>query len=217
MRLARVVATALLGLTLAASAGCPEWLEVDDDDASSASDDEVGFRVAEGTPSRLPDAPAEASGPGPIVPRTPGLRVPDAGYWTRVRLDVADVVLSFTWIAIMPGEGQVTLRLEAVRSTSEDDSPTVPSLAGVIPIALPPGTDASQLAGLTLGEEALSSAVVSLRTTWKDTWLVELTRLNIEHVDDRVVKGTLEGMAKRGAKGRRERRFEAGFLALRAR
>lgn len=212
----RLVVAALLGLLVAATAGCPEWLEVDDGDAVSA-EDEAGFRVAEGSPSRLPDAPAEASGPGPIVPRTPGLRVPDAGYWARVRLDVADVVLSFTWVAIMPGEGQVTLRLEAVRSTNEDDSPTVPSLSAVIPIALPPGTDASQLSGLTLGEDALANATVSLRTSWRDTWLVDLTRLRIEEVDDRVVKGTLEGMARRGAKARRERRFEAGFLALRAR
>lgn len=193
--------------------GCPEWLEVDDEDDELV--DELARVQSRVGPVIMPSAPAEAGGHGPIVPATAGLRVPALGYWTRARLDIADLVLPYTWAAFLHGDDHVTLRIEASRR-EDDDGAKLPRLHVVIPIALPRGTDARQLAGLTLGPESLAGAVASIRTTRRDRWLIELTHLSLERVDDELVRGTLEGVARRGARGQRERSFQAGFLALRA-
>jgi len=211
--------TAPLALLLAAAlaSGCPEWLEVDDTPADDEGPvDDLALLQSHLGPVELPSAPAEVGGQGPIVPATPGLRVPAAGYWTRARLDVADMLLPYTWASLLRGEDHITLRLEAVRRGEDEAGPLLPWLHAVIPIALPRGTDQSQLDHLDLGHEALASATASIQTTHDDTWLLELTHLRIDHVDDKRVTGTLEGVARRGARGRRERRFAAGFVALRA-
>ncbi len=192
--------------------GCPEWFEVSD--PSEAQDDELTLEIPSSGPAVFPSAPAVVGGRGPLIPGTPALRVPDAGYWTRCRLHVADIVLPYSWVSFVQGARGVTLRLAAMRR-GEVDGPTVPNLRAVVPIALPRGTDATSLAGLTLGEDALSNATVSLRTTWQDSYIVKLSRLTIEVVDASVVAGTFEGTAVRGKKGRVARRFEAGFVALR--
>jgi len=204
-------------LAVLASTGCPEWLEVDDPATEEeASADDLALLSAHLGPSELPSAPPEAGGQGPVVPATPGLRVPAAGYWTRARLDVADLLLPYTWVGFLHGEDFVTLRLEAVRRGEDEEGPQLPWLHAVIPIALPHGTDATQLEGLALGAEALAGATASIQTTRQDTWLLALSHLRLDHVDEHVVTGTLEGVARRGAKGQRERQFQAGFVALRA-
>ncbi|MCC6623058.1 MAG: hypothetical protein IT385_17505 [Deltaproteobacteria bacterium] len=193
-------------------AGCTEWLEVDD-----GTGDEPILELPVGRPLVLPSASPEAGGRGPIVPATPGLRVPLAGYWTRARLDAADLLLPYTWAALSEGRGQVVFRMEGATSTADDPTAAAgQSLRAVIPITLPPGTDASALAGLTLAGPSLSAATVALRTSAADIWLVEPTRLAFEAVRSEIVVGTIEGVARRGAKGQRARRFEAGFIALRA-
>ncbi|TNF24124.1 MAG: hypothetical protein EP329_25680 [Deltaproteobacteria bacterium] len=207
---------ALLAAAVLAS-GCPEWLEVDDatEDDEAAVDDLALLQSHLG-PVELPSAPPTVGGQGPIVPATPGLRVPAAGYWTRARLDVADMLLPYTWASLLRGEEHITLRLEAVRRGEDEAGPQLPWLHAVIPIALPRGTDQSQLDRLDLGREALAAATASIQTTRNDTWLLSLTHLRIDHIDDKRITGTLEGVARRGSQGQRERRFAAGFLALRA-
>ncbi len=209
------VAAACWAVALTVLTACPSWLEVDDEDASDS--DVTGALAGPGAnPVVLPGAPADPGGDGLIVPNTPGLGVPLAGYWARVRLDVADVVLPYAWAGFMPAEDRVTFRLFAARRGADEAGPASPRLQAVVPIALPAGTDRSQLEGLTLGEDALAAGVVSLQTTRKDQWLITLTRLSFEEVDDRLVKGSMEGIARRGSKGQRTRSFEMGFLALRA-
>ncbi|MFT7580384.1 MAG: hypothetical protein ACI9MR_002053 [Myxococcota bacterium] len=194
--------------------GCLEWLEVDDGDAENPDE---GPAIAAGRPAVRPNAPPTAGGSGPIVPATPGLRVPQAGYWTRARLDVGDIVLPYTWVAFNARAGSVIMRFEgAHRGVNEYGVQTPPTLRAVIPITLPRGTDASAIAGLTLGKEALRDATVSLRTTGKDLWLVTLERLSLDTVEPTVVTGSFEGIARRGSRGQVERAFRAGFIALRA-
>lgn len=212
----RAAPLALLVAAVLAS-GCPEWLEVDDKptDEELAIDDLALIWNHLG-PFELPSAPADVGGNGPIVPSTPGLRVPAAGYWTRARLDVADMLLPYTWVSFLHGEEHSTLRLEAVRRGEDEAGPQLPWLHIIIPIALPRGTDQSQLDQLDLGVEALAAATASIQTTHSDTWLLTLTHLRLDHVDDKGVTGTLEGVARRGSRGQRERTFAAGFVALRA-
>lgn len=205
---------AFAGFLAVTAPACLDWLEVDDpsDEANEAEP-----ALAAGRPAVLPDAPPTPSGSGPIVPATPGLRVPQAGYWTRARLDIGDIVLPYTWVAFNPRAGEVIMRFEAARRGVNDYGvQATPTLRAVIPITLPRGTDASTLAGLTLGEDALRDATVSLQTTGKDLWLVTLTRLSIDTVEDAVVTGSFEGTARRGSRGQTERAFRAGFLALHA-
>ncbi len=218
MRCAPAILLAGLALIVlaAALAACPSWLEVDDEDAGGGGDVALLGPTPAASPVVLPSAPADPGGVGPIVPNTPGLRVPRAGYWARARLDVADLVMPYAWASFLVSEDRVTFRLLAARRGVADGVVAVPGLLAVIPISLPAGTDRSQLEGLTLGEQALAAGVVSLRTSRKDRWLVTLTRLSFERVDERLIKGSMEGVARRGARGRRTRSFEMGFLALRS-
>ncbi len=210
---------AALATALTSVPACTEWLEVDEEG------DEV-FSLPVGEPVILPSVGAQVGGEGPLVPQTPGLRVPLAGYWTRARLDALDVVFPYTWASLLqaevatpgrPGErpGQLVLRLEGTAAPGDESTPTL-GLRAVMPLPLPPGTDLSAVrSGFDLGAEALAGATVGLRTYAQDLWLVTLTRLRLETVTPRIVVGTLEGEAKRGARGQRPRVFRAAFIALR--
>lgn len=207
----RRLALGLLAVVATGLTGCPEWLEVDDGE-------EVPAEVPMGTPLVLPTALATAAGEGPYVPRTPGLRVPLAGYWTRARLDTLDALFNYTWVSVDQGEDRLFLRLEAVHGQSDAGYQVGPSLKVVVPIALPPGTDASVLKdGFVLRGDALTGAVVGFRTSSSDLWQVELTRLELTTVRPNLIVGTLEGLARRGAQGQRGRSFAASFVALDAR
>ena len=193
---------------------CIDWLEVDEGE-------EQAYVVPVGEPLVLPSEPALLDAPGPLVPKTPGLRVPLAGYWTRVRLDAHDLLFPYSWAALSTAESVVLLRIEG--STAQGDDPSEVGAQGVIgfraviPIALPAGTDASVIQdGFTLVDKALAEGTVAVRTSAKDIWLVTPTRLTFEHVDKGLLAGSLEGEARRGARGQRARRFAAAFIALRA-
>lgn len=204
MRCLAVVAVVLM------TASCTEWLEVDD-----GTEDELV--LPSGRPLIMPSAPPEAGGRGPIVPATPGLRVPLAGYWLRARLDIADILLPYTWASLSAGAGKGYLRIEGATSATDDPGNSVAqAFRAVIPIVLPGGTDIDSLDGLTLKAQALTAATVSLRTSATDAWTIELQRLTLSTVQGNLIVGSLEGEARRGARGQRPRRFEAGFIALRA-
>lgn len=199
----------LLGLALLGASGCPEWLEVDDG--------EEAVEVPLATPLALPTALATAAGEGPYVPRTPGLRVPLAGYWTRARLDALDLLFPFTWLAIDQGEGRLVVRLEASHGQAESGYGLGTSLKAILPIALPPGTDASALRdGFALGGDGLTGAVIALRTSNQDLWQIDVSRFELVTVTPRLMVGALEGSARRGAQGQRARKVQVGFIALRA-
>lgn len=207
---------------------CVDWLEVDDGEAQ--------YVVPVGEPLVMPSEPALSGAPGPLVPRTPGLRVPLAGYWTRARLDALDLLFPFTWASLstaapvtLPGRAPndaaqgalVVLRLEA--STAHGDDPSEVGAQGVIgfravvPLRLPVGTDASVIRdGFELPDTALADATLAVRTSSQDLWLIVPTRLRFEVVSRVLVAGSIEGDARRGAKGQRARHFSASFLALRA-
>lgn len=226
--LAMMTAVALAG------GGCIDWLEVDDG--------EPEYTLPVGEPLVLPSEPALLDAPGPLVPRTPGLRVPLAGYWTRVRLDAHDLLFPFSWVSLTSASrgstaecqvvgatgapsrqcnSAVLLRLEGSTAQGEDPSEIgaqgVIGFRAVIPITLPPGTDASVIRdGFELPEKALASATMALRTSSQDLWLITPTRLRFERVAHGIITGSLEGEARRGAKGQRVRKFAAAFIALRA-
>jgi len=217
----RPVGLALIGAL--ACGGCVEWLEVDE------GDDPV-YVVPAGEPLVLPSEPPLIDAPGPLVPRTPGLRVPLAGYWTRVRLDAHDLLFPFTWASLLsaqevgpPGSTPLRVLFRVEGSTSHGDDPSevgatrVTGIKAVVPITLPPGTDASVLRdGFELTAKALEGATVAVRTSAQDLWLVTPTRLRFDRIDQGLLMGSLEGEARRGAKGQRARRFVAAFIALRA-
>jgi|GEM_PF-1346492 len=216
------------------SGGCIDWLEVDDG--------EPEYTLPVGEPLVLPTEPALLDAPGPLVPRTPGLRVPLAGYWTRVRLDAHDLLFPFSWVSLTSANrgstaecqtvgatgapsrqctAAVLLRLEGSTAQGEDPSEIgaqgVTGFRAVIPITLPPGTDVSVIRdGFELSEKALASATMALRTSSQDLWLITPTRLRFERVAHGIITGSLEGEARRGAKGQRVRKFAAAFIALRA-
>jgi len=190
---------------------CTDWLEVDD------GEDDSELVLPAGRPLVMPSAPPESGSRGPIVPATPGLRVPLAGYWLRARLDVADVLLPYTWASLSRGDERAYLRIEAATSATDEPGPgATQELRAVIPIALPGGAELDSLDGLTLKAQALAAATVSMRSSPSDTWSIELERLTLTEVQSNLIVGTLEGQARRGTRGQRTRRFEAGFIALRA-
>lgn len=210
-RVRLAVVGAALGLMAGAvlNAGCTSWLDADDgteDPAEAEGASQIGVPVV------LPNAPAEVGGDGPYVPATPGLRVPNAGYWTRARLDANDVILPYTWVSLLLADDKIVIRIEAVLAADKRD----PALQAVIPIALPGGGDVSTLVGLELGASALAQGVIALRTSESDIWLVTATHLRFDRVQGELVTGTIEGDARRGLRGQRVRHFEAGFVALRA-
>lgn len=213
---ARGALALVVTLGVGALSACPEWLEVPDPEGVETSADEP-LRA----PATLPDeAPSTAAG-GPIVPGTPGLRVP-AGYFSRVRLDTADLYLPYTWVVVHAGtkaadpvEQPITVRLLAAAGADRDGEPEDPVLRAVLPLAVPAGTGLETLQGLDLGPDALRDATVSVTMEGSHHWLVEPTRLRLEEIDEGRIKGTLEGEARRGAQAARSRPFRAGFIALR--
>ncbi|MDP6947143.1 MAG: hypothetical protein QF464_23540, partial [Myxococcota bacterium] len=98
------VAWLVAALAVGGASGCIEWLEVDVPVQRPGPAEEAR---APATPTHLPgvavlpNTPPRPSANGPVVPQTPGLRVPD-GYWTRARLDQADLLLSHTWAVFQP-------------------------------------------------------------------------------------------------------------------
>lgn len=213
----RVSLLAATVLTLS-SWSCVEWLEVDPPvDAPPYEAEEPA--LLDHT-SSLPDYAARVDAAGPIVPRTPGLRVPK-GYWSHGRLDTMDVWLPYTWAAVQVYDGVrsdrpsgLTLRMLA---TVPLDSPTEsPSqfFRAVVPVTMPAGATLRDLVGLKLDAPSLSGAQISLRTGKEHLWLIEPIRLTIDEVSPQAIKGTLEGIARRGSKSRRERQFRLGFVAF---
>lgn len=210
--MARMLRRGALGCVVLLSvlgAGCTGWLEVDDE--------EEVVEVPMGTPITLPTALATGSGEGPFVPKTPGLRVPLAGYWARARLDALDVLFTYTWVSVDAGEGRLILRLEATHGQADAGYELGPSLKSIVPISLPPGTDATVLRdGFVLQGDGLTGSVVGLRTSLQDLWQIELTRLELVTVKPNLMVGALEGVARRGAQGQRGRRVLVSFVALRS-
>jgi len=209
---------AIAALLVLGTVGCIEWLEVDAPAGQADAQNSVVQRSLSPIAATLPNVPPQAAAKGPLVPQTPGLRVPD-GYWTRVRLDQADLLLPHTWGVLQPsgysedGEPRgMVLRLHA--QGARDGARGAPTLRGVIRVATPPRTQASQLVGLSFGPDALHGSTVSLRISRGTLWNIVPERLSIEVLDEHVVKGTLEGSARPGKQAKRSRAFRAGFVAL---
>ena len=162
----------------------------------------------------LPQRTPRLDAPGPIVPGTPGLRVP-AGYITRVRLDIRDLFLPYTVASFLRGAGDATLRIEAVAGMTEDRR-ILPVFRVLIPITLPSGSDIAALTELTLGPAALSRAMATIRLENGRQYLVEVKRLSFDALEEGAVKGSLEGRARRGMKSKSYKQIKVGFVALRA-
>jgi hypothetical protein len=205
--LARRWAAWLAGVV--ALSGCAEWLEVDAPGPGMASTPVKESLQVEAPP--MPVAHPEPGGDGPIAPGTPGYRVPDAGYWTRVRLETLDLLLPYTQVIVHRQGEKAFLRLEAA-----DGEPfTGPALRGVVAIAFPSGAATEDLAGVTLSGASLAGSVVSVRTAGGDHWLVDLQAMTLETVLPDLIVGVLEGEARRGVGGQRLRHVEVGFVATR--
>ena len=207
-------------LYLGGASGCIEWLEVESPVESADGGAASAPAISEGFPVTLPNVPPRASAAGPLVPQTPGLRVPD-GYWTRVRIDQADVLFPHTWAVLQPvGYAEddnprgMTLRLQA--QMGDAATKRSPSLRGVVRIAVPPKTSPEQLVGLSFGEDALVHSTVSVRISKGTLWTVVLERLSIQAMDEHSMVLALEGQARAGKRAKRSRRFTAAVVALRA-
>ncbi|MEE2780099.1 MAG: hypothetical protein VYE15_06230 [Myxococcota bacterium] len=209
---------ALLLLTLA-SAGCTEWLEMPEEPGSAEST--PGGEAVESSMKRTPFRAPRVDAPGHLVPRSPGLRVPD-GYWTRVRMDAADAWMGYSWADLRGDKGlpqtsasRMTLRLIASNGTSEKTRITTPALRIVAPLTVPAGTKPETLVGLTFQEDALNDAIVGFDLGGDHPWRVKLNKLTVLDVSATTLSGTLEGTAVRGVKDRGSRPFQAAFHALR--
>ncbi len=203
---------ALLGGLVSAvlGAGCVEWLEVDDGSEEEAAALERAALRAEAP--KPPQRSAEAAGNGPLVPMTPGLRVPvDAGYWARVRLEALDVSFPTALVVLNRLEDRVVVRLLG----APDDDPDAPSIHLVTELPLAAAAAVEDLAGLDLAPRPAATTAV-FRTSSRDLWVVTPTRLSFDSLGEDVVVGSLEGVATRGLDGQRSRRIEIGFVALRA-
>lgn len=204
-------------------AGCVEWLEMDlpEEGGAPASSTHAPTARVRTTRVGLPKSGARVDAKGPIVPRTPGLRVPE-GYFTRVRIDEADRLLPYTWVTVEetlvfePAGPRTALTMRLVASNASTDGAASRALRGVVRIAVPGGTTVEALAGLSLGAEALVGSTLSVPMGRETSWLVTPTRLELDEVRDGLLKGSIEGEARRGSRSTRMRRFRAGFVALRA-
>ena len=206
----RARALGWLGAAVAVSgSGCVEWLELDEPGPGMEPSAVREVMRVEAPP--MPVAHPEPGGDGPIAPGTPGYRVPDAGYWTRVRLETLDLLLPYTQIVVHRLGDVAWLRLEA----QDGEVFTGPALRGVLRVAVPASSATEDLAGLTLRGPSLAGSTLSLRTAGGDHWLVELEALTLETVLGDLVVGVLEGQARRGVGGQRVRKLEVGFVATR--
>ena len=210
---------ALLLLTLA-SAGCIEWLEMPEEPGSvKSAPGELG--LVEGAATRTVFRAPRVGAPGHLVPRSPGLRVPE-GFWTRVRMDAADAWLRYSWADLRSDKGlpqksvsRMTLRLIATNGTSDKTQIMSPSLRIVAPLVVPAGTRPEALIGLTLQADALSEGIVGFDLGGEHPWRVKLNKLSLLTVSPTTISGTVEGTAMRGSKDRSSRPFQAAFHALR--
>ncbi|MGB0589960.1 MAG: hypothetical protein ACPGU1_09810 [Myxococcota bacterium] len=210
---------ALILLLSFTQAGCLEWLEVDEPIGEADLEEVVPSLPSFGADASFPGAPARATADGPLVPMTPGLRVPD-GYWTRVRIDQADLLLPFTWAAVQPAgysaDGELRGTLLRLQGHRMGNTPKeAPQLRAVIRIATPPGTTSEDLVGLTFGQDALAESTASVRISEGTLWNVMLQRLAITSMEENLITGTLEGEVRAGKRAKRSRTFRAAFVALR--
>lgn len=199
--------------------GCVEWLEMPEETnpSTSTTDMPVGSSGGERTVYRAPRVDA----PGPLVPRTPGLRVPE-GFWTRVRMDTADAWLPFSWVDLrtakdtgQKADSRMTFRLLAAGGPSEDTQVPPPSLRVVAPLTVPAGTEVNALVGLTLQTDALSDGIVGFHLGGDHPWRVTLEKLTLKSITTTTISGTFEGTAVRGSRARASRPFQAAFHAYR--
>ncbi|MFO0750526.1 MAG: hypothetical protein U1F43_33385 [Myxococcota bacterium] len=128
------------------------------------------------------------------------------------------MLLLYTWASLLTGKGQALLRIEGATSAIDDlgaGGAAGQTFRAIILIALPPGSDASALAGLTLGRSRWPGppwrSGLGQRPLARDARSAD-ARGGAAGAHRRLARGD----ARRGAKGQRVRRFEAGFLALRA-
>ena len=199
--------------------GCVEWLEMPEETNPSVSTTDMPAS----TPGqeRTVYRAARVDAPGPLVPRTPGLRVPE-GFWTRVRMDTADAWLPFSWVDLraatdrgQKADSSMTFRLLAAGGPSEDTRVPPPSLRVVAPLTVPAGTEVSALVGLTLQTDALSDGIVGFDLGGDHPWRVTLEQITLKSITATTISGTLEGTAVRGSRARASRPFQAAFHAYR--
>jgi hypothetical protein len=160
------------------------------------------------TPQKRP----RLEGRGPVVPGTPGLRVP-SGFFARVRIQVMDFYQPLAMASFLRTHGEVYLRL-VTEGGGENDS-FRPMFRAIIPITLPKGSGLQALTNLTLGKAALDRATATFQLTPRGKYLVKVERLHIETIEDVVITGALEGRAMRGSLSKTSVPFMAGFVALR--
>jgi len=190
-------------------------------DAGPAAPASTGAQVVN---AYLPTARARVDAQGPLIPGTPGLRVP-AGYFARARLDAEDLFLPYSYAAFLTSEGGVALRVVALGAPARDrgdapKGPRPPVLRAVIPLPLPDrqgqvaGLDT--LMGLTLGEDALRETTATLRLSDRDLYLLTLTRFTLESSSDTALSLSFEGRARRGSKAKVSLPFQVGIVGFRA-
>ncbi len=206
---------------LVTAGGCADWLDMPSPDAGAT---ERPAAVAQVANAYLPTSRARVDAPGPLVPATPGLRVP-AGYFARVRLDAEDLFLPYSYAAFLTTEEDVALRVLALGSPARDrgeapKAPAPPALRAVIHLPLPTqeGQDAglAPLVGLTLGPDALGGSTVTLRLSDRDLYLLTPTRFTLESITDTTVSLSFEGTARRGSQAKVSLPFQVGVVGLRA-
>jgi hypothetical protein len=162
----------------------------------------------------LPSGAAEVDSPGPLVPGTRGSRVP-FGYFTRARMSALDLYLPYTMGSFLMGKERAFLRLEALGEESQGERPTMHAF---IPLAIVGSEGLATLPGLSLDKAALSGSQATIRlptSSGSHTYLIELTRLSIDTLDDSRMTGSLQGHARRGTESQTTLRFEMGFVAYR--
>lgn len=176
-------------------AGCVEWLEVDSGTERSDTVEAVSLPDSlSGAPSLKPTW----NDPGPLLPRTAGLRVP-AGHWLRARVSGRDVVIPFTWLAVEPGptsldlEGSSSLIIRLQAHGGESSVLSVPWVRAVLQVLVPAGSTPSDIMGLALGAEALSGSVLSLKLQSNNTVRVKVTTVTLHRHGEHAIRGTIEG------------------------
>lgn len=209
-----VMVAVCLGVGLSA---CPEWLDVDDGELEEA---EPTAEIERGEPVFLPEIYPRVTSKGPLIPGSPGLRVPK-GYFARARLDVADVMMPWAYASFARGDGQLVMRLYAVSGPyviggPYDGTAPLPVLRGVIHLFLPDAANLTQLVGVDLSADALKRSTVALRMSAKYRYLVSLERLTIEAIGETAISGSFEGTARRGAKAKTSMPLKVSFVAFKA-
>ena len=199
----RAAVACLLALVLCIGCG-------GDDGGSTSADAETTIHV----PRLYPTAKAMVESSGPLVPGTPGLRVPP-GYFARARIHAVDHRLPYCLSSFLVGQDEAFLRLDALGETV-DGQRTV--FHAFVPLASVGGAEIGTLADLTLEKAALTGATATIRlptSNGQHTYLVEIERLSFETVEESLLTGSLEGQARRGSRSTTSLPFELGFVAYR--